>query len=50
MATKFAVTVLFAFIVTVVDALFGFATSPDQFTNRYPEAGVAEIDTTVPSP
>ncbi len=46
---KFAVTVLFASIVTVVDALFGLATLPVQFTNWYPEAGVAVTETTVPS-
>ncbi len=48
-SAKLAVTVLLSFIVTVVDALFGSATSPLQFTNWYPEAGVAETDTTVPS-
>ena len=46
---KLAVMLWAALMVTVVEALEGSATLPDQPLNPYPLLGVAVIDTTVPS-
>ena len=48
LATKFAVIVCGALIVTVVDAAVAFATDPIQLTKPKPAFGVALTGTTLP--